>query len=114
MELAANKSLEAAVYLSAIPAGTGKSASLAAFAAALMDNPAYANTGMLITVNRIAEARDMAEALSSHRDKLCIYTSDAEANALGSHADAKAAQVCISTQAALKLTLKALDRKSVV
>ena len=48
LERAANGKLEPALYLSAIPAGTGKSRSLQAFAATLMDDPNYAETGMLI------------------------------------------------------------------
>ena len=75
-----------------------------------MDNPIYADTGMLITVNRITEAEDMAKALGQHRAKLCVITSDAATNALGAHETADKAQVVISTQAALKLTLKALGR----
>jgi hypothetical protein len=82
--------------------------SIAAFASALMDSRAYADTGMLITVNRIAEAKDMAEALRGYCDRLCVYTSDPAVNKLGHHTHAAAAQVCVSTQAALKLTLKAL------
>jgi hypothetical protein len=108
LERAADNTLDEAVYVSPIPAGTGKSCSIAAFAFALMDSGAYADTGMLITVNRIAEAKDMAEALRGYRDRLCVHTSDPAVNELGHHTHAAAAQVCVSTQAALKLTLKAL------
>ena len=110
LERAANGELDKAVYLSAIPAGTGKSTSLLAFAAALMDNPAHADTGALITVNRIAEARDTAQALADmgYSDKVCVYTSEPTVNELGRHSSAHSAQVCVSTQAALKQTLKAL------
>src|ERR1700733_12418369 len=76
LERAADGKLEREVYLSAIPAGTGKSTALAAFAAALTDNPAYANVGMLVPVNRKNEARDMATALRARRDRLCVIMSD--------------------------------------
>ena len=109
LERAAHRSLGQAVYLSAIPAGCGKSASLAAFARALMNDPAYAGTGILITCNRVAEVRDMAEALAPHRDKLCIIVGKANpvVLAMGGHETADQAQCVISTQAALKESLKA-------
>lgn len=106
--MAANKDLDQAVYVSAIPAGTGKSASIAAFARALMDSPAHAGTGVLITCNRVAEVEDMAKALASHRDKLCIIVGRANTKvlAMGDHETANQAQVVIATQAALKESLK--------
>jgi hypothetical protein len=76
LERAANGALPTALYVSAIPAGTGKSQSVAAFARALMASPDHAGVGMLVLVNRIAEAADMATASQDYRDKLCIYTSD--------------------------------------
>jgi len=109
MERAADGCLPDALYLSAIPAGTGKSTSLALFARTLLDSPAYATTGMVIFVNRIAEARAMGEAIGpEYRDRLCLVTSDAAVNDLGGHDVAGDAQVVICTQARLKLTLKAL------
>jgi hypothetical protein len=109
LERAANGDLTPALYLSAIPAGTGKSTAIAAFAATLMDNPAYADVGVLIMVNRVTEAQDMAKALSPYGNRLCVYTADDDVRALGDHAEADGAQVCVSTQAALKATIKALD-----
>ena len=109
LERAANGALPTALYVSAIPAGTGKSQSLAAFARALMASPDHAGSGMLILVNRIAEAADMAMALQDYRHKMCIYTSDPPTNALGAHDTANDAQVCVATQAALKATLKGLQ-----
>lgn len=109
LECAADKSLDPrALYVSAIPAGTGKSASLAAFAKALMDAPHYARTGMLITCNRVSEVRDMAAALADHRGKLCIMVGKAnlEVLAMGDHQEADQAQVVIATQAAIKETLR--------
>ena len=105
LERAANGKLEPALYLSAIPAGTGKSRSLQAFAATLMDDPNYAETGMLITVNRLNEAEDMARELGAYRSKLCVITSHDDINGLGEHQMADTAQLCICTQAALKRTL---------
>ena len=43
-----------------------------------------------------------------YSDKLCVYTSEPTVNELGRHSSAHSAQVCVSTQAALKQTLKAL------
>jgi hypothetical protein len=109
---AASDGLSNALYVSPIPAGTGKSQSIAAFARALASSPAHSAAGMLILVNRIAEAQDMAEALVDHADRLCIYTSDANVNALGHHTEANDAQICIATQAALKTTLKTRSGQS--
>ena len=109
LERAADKSLDPrALYISAIPAGTGKSASLAAFAKALMDAPHYARTGMIITCNRVSEVRDMAKALAAHRGKLCIIVGKAnvEVLAMGDHHEADKAQVVIATQAAIKETMR--------
>lgn len=108
LEKAADGSLDCAVYVSAIPAGTGKTASIAAFAMALMSTPAHAGTGMVITCNRVSEVRDMAEALAAHRDKLCVIVGKGNPDvlAMGAHEEAEGAQVVISTQASLKETLK--------
>jgi len=109
LERAADKALNPhALYVSAIPAGTGKSASLVAFAKALMDAPHYARTGMVITCNRVSEVRDIAKALSAYRSKLCIIVGKAnvEVLAMGDRQAADGAQVVISTQAALKETLR--------
>jgi uridylate kinase len=85
LERAARGDLEEALYLSPIPVGTGKTTALISFAETLMDSPEQEDVGMLITVNRIAEARDVAAKLSLHRSKLCVITSDAATNALGDH-----------------------------
>lgn len=110
LESATNQSVEKAVYVSAIPAGTGKSASLASFAAALCDSPGCGGAGMLILCNRVTEVHDMAEALQPHRGKLCVIVGrDNTAElAMGDHAEADQAQIVISTQAALKETLRAV------
>ena len=111
LERAADDKLSPAVYLSAIPAGTGKSTSLAAFANALMADPSRADVGMLITCNRVSEVADMARDLQRHRDKLCVVVSadhrdGTETLALADHQEAATAQVVVSTQAALKASLK--------
>ena len=85
LERAARGDLDEALYLSPIPVGTGKTTALVSFAETLMDSPEQEDVGMLITVNRIAEARDVAAKLSLHRSKLCVITSDAATNALGDH-----------------------------
>ena len=109
LAMAADGRLADALYLSAIPAGTGKSTGLATFAQTLMDDPSRADQGMVIFVNRIAEAEDMANLIGpGYRDRLCVITSDGAVNALGVHETADKAQVCIATQAALRLTLRAL------
>ena len=108
LESAANRGLQPAAYVSAIPAGTGKSASLAAFARALMTSPHYAGTGMVIACNRVTEVRDMAAALATHRDKLHIIVGRANTDvlAMGAHTEANQAQCVITTQAALKGTMR--------
>lgn len=108
LELAANNALPTALHVSAIPAGTGKTQGLASFAQALVSCPAHSGTGMLILVNRVDEAKDMAEVLSAHSDRLCVYTGTPSVSALGQHEVANEAQICVSTQAALKLSLKSL------
>ena len=65
LERAAHGDLAPALYLSAIPAGTGKSASLASFASALVDSPAYAGVGILIAVNRRTESVKMYRVWAS-------------------------------------------------
>jgi hypothetical protein len=108
LEQAANGQLDPALYLSAIPAGTGKSTSTAMFAQTLMDSPNHGDVGMVIFVNRITEAEDMAKMIGpQYRDRLSVLTSDTAVSALGGHADANDAQVCFATQEALKRTLKA-------
>ena len=109
LERAADKALNIrALYVSAIPAGNGKSASLVAFAKALMTTPHYARTGMVIACNRVNEVRDIAKALSAYRSKLCIIVGKANTDvlALGDHQAADQAQVVVTTQAALKETLR--------
>lgn len=49
LEDAADGVLDRAVFVSAIPAGTGKTATIAQFAQALMGAPERSNVGMLIT-----------------------------------------------------------------
>jgi hypothetical protein len=109
LERAANDDLSPAVYVSAIPAGTGKSASLAAFASALMDSPAHRDVGMLILCNRVSEVGDMAGSLMGYRDRLCVVAArqNAAALALGGQTDPDRAQLVVSTQAALRQTLRA-------
>lgn len=97
------------VYLSAIPAGTGKSSSLAAYAAALCASSAHAAVGMLILCSRVAEVRDMAAALQPCRDRLhviCDERKNPEVVALGGVERANAAQIVVATQAALKASLR--------
>lgn len=108
LESAANGGLEPAAYVAAIPAGCGKTASLAAFAAALMNSPHYTRTGMVIACNRVTEVRDMAVALAAYRDKLHIIVgqTNAEVLAMGAHTEAGQAQCVITTQAALKATMR--------
>lgn len=107
LELAANGELDRrTVYLSAIPAGTGKTTSIQAFAAALVMDPAYAHVGMVVAVNRTQEVKDMARALEAHRNRLCVICSDLDGRAAGAHLEADGAQIVVTTQAALKETLR--------
>ena len=108
LEGAAHGNLRTALHVSTIPAGVGKSQAVAAFARALMQSPGHDFEGMLILVNRIAEAEDMAARLAAHRTKVCIFTSRPDVNDMGDHMVADHAQVCITTQAALKVTFREL------
>lgn len=110
-ERAAEGTLNLAVYLSAIPAGTGKSVAVASFARAVARSADHDGVGVLILVNRLSEARDMAGAdgLECVRDKLCLVTgksSAAEMQPLGDHLEADTAQIVVTTHAALKETLR--------
>jgi hypothetical protein len=108
LEAAADGRLSRHAHVSAIPPGTGKSVSVQTFAATLCDAPDRTDVGMLVLVNRINEARDMAEALAHYRDRLCILTSDFRVNSMGDHAVADKAQVLVTTQERLRRTLKSL------
>ncbi len=119
LERAASGSIEHAVYLSAIPAGAGKSASLTAFAEALMDSPRHDHVGMLIACNRVQEVYDFAKALQGYRGRVCVIVGrdratieDADdgvsrdVRLMGAHQQADEAQLVLTTQAALKEALK--------
>eukprot|EP01037_Dinobryon_pediforme_P005769 gene5768-5832_t len=108
LQATAEGRVETAVYLSAIPAGTGKSASLAAFAAALCASPDHAHVGMLILCNRVTEVADMATALGEHRGRLRVICGDDHSDvlALGDHTTADDAQVVVATQASLRASLR--------
>ena len=108
LERAARGQLAPAVYVSAIPAGTGKSSGIAAFAQALVSDPAWDETGVLITCNRITEVKDMAGKLCAHRHKLRVIVGEdyPQVRAMGGLMDAADAQVVISTHEALRRTLR--------
>jgi hypothetical protein len=108
LEAAADGRLSRHAHVSAIPPGTGKSVSIQTFAATLCDAPDRTDVGMLVLVNRINEAGDMAEALAHYRDRLCVLTSDLRVNAMGDHAMADKAQVLVTTQERLRRTLKSI------
>lgn len=108
LEMAAHNALETALYISAIPAGTGKTASILEFTKALLNDPAHENKGVLIAVNRVEEVRYIAKELAVHRGKLCVIVGRTHTDVLemAGHADAGRAQVVVTTQAALKETLR--------
>lgn len=108
LEKAADGRLEPAVYVSAIPAGTGKTTAIVEFAKALMDDPQRASVGMMVTCSRIEEVKGVADKLSKWHDRLCVIVGqdNPEVLAMGDHEAANAAQVVICTQEALKRTLK--------
>lgn len=105
LESAARGHLANAVYVSAIPAGTGKSTSLQAFAGALCSTPSFGHVGMLIACHRVDEVEAMALALQPHRDRLCVIVGakNVATLAMGDHSDADGAQIVITTQASLRL-----------
>ena len=108
LQATAEGRVKTAVYLSAIPAGTGKSASLAAFAAALCASAEHAHVGMLVLCHRVEEVEDMAKALGCHRGSLQVICGDKHPDvlALGDHTTADDAQLVIATQASLRASLK--------
>lgn len=110
LERAANGSLEPAVYLSAIPAGTGKTTTIIEFAKALMGDPTRASVGMLVTCNRVEEVEALAGKLGAWRDWLCVIVGEKhdKVRAMGDHETAQDAQVVVCTQAAIKQSLKSL------
>ena len=109
LELASQSALPNALYLSAIPAGCGKTSSLAVFARTLMDSPDRRDVGMVVFVNRNTEVEDMAKQIGeAYRDRMCLITSRHDVRSLGALETATEAQVCVSTQAALRRTLKEL------
>lgn len=109
LEAAAEGRVARAVHLSAIPPGTGKSASLRAFAAALCTSDAHRDVGMIILCSRVSEVRDMAQALQDHRDRLhvvCDAGKNPEVIGMGDHTSPDGAQVIVATQAGLKASLR--------
>ena len=69
LEAMANGKLSSPMaYVSAMPAGVGKSTALTSFAEALCRNPDYADVGMVIFCNQLAEVSQMAEALKGLKD----------------------------------------------
>ncbi len=109
LEAAADGRLSRHAHVSAIPPGTGKSVSILTFASTLCESPDHDDVGMLILVNRIAEAQDMAEALVRHRNHLCVLTSDWKVNLLGDYDTADKAQLLVTTQERMRRALKSLD-----
>jgi len=108
-ERAADGCLKLAVYLSAIPPGTGKSVAVAAIARAIARSADHDGVGVLIAVNRLSEARDMADALKDQKAKLCLIVgrnSAPEMQPLGGHLEPGLAQIVLTTQSALKETLR--------
>jgi hypothetical protein len=63
---------------------------------------------MVICVNRVTEVHDMATALAAFRDKICVIVGadNLVELAMGAQTEADKAQVVITTQAALKASLK--------
>ena len=113
VEMLASKSViteaDRVLYLSAIPAGTGKTVAVAAITRAIASSAAHEDVGVLIAVNRITEAVEMAETLGSHKAKLCVVSGRKSAPQfakLQGHTSANGAQVVITTQAALKEILR--------
>jgi hypothetical protein len=116
LALAADGALrERKAFVSSIPPGTGKSLSIATFTNVLLEDRAYDHCGVLILVSRIAEAITMAEQLKVHRARLCVSTSDAEANDMGDidKKDVRTAQVVVTTQEAIRRAIRWAKRDRV-
>lgn len=97
LEAMATGTCEQKVLLSSLDPGTGKTQTVAHFAGALVRDPAFRETGMVVCVGRITEAVALAHDLNLPSGALAILTSDPTANALGA-ADPDSAQVLITTQ----------------
>ena len=104
-EKAANGYLSRSVYVSAIPAGTGKSVAVAALASAVVGSARHRHVGVLVAVNRLSEIRDMADALIGIHPSLWIevgLAARSELQPMGGAADADSAQVIITTHESLR------------
>lgn len=103
--------LKPAVYVSALPPGTGKSSAVQSFARALCANPLYATRGLVIAVQRLDEVADMAEQLEAIRDRMAIVVGVRKQNEvvklLGDLSDTpENAQVIVTTQSSLRNSLQ--------
>lgn len=97
------------LYLSAIPAGTGKTVAVAAITRAIASSSPHEGVGIMIAVNRVTEVEDMADALKAHKANLYIASGRRNSTKLlelCGHTKADEAQIVITTQSALKETLR--------
>lgn len=104
-ERAAHGDLSRSVYVSAIPAGTGKSVAVAAISTAIVGSERHRHVAVLIAVNRLSELCDMADALIGIHSSLWIevgLASRTELQPMGGAADADTAQVILTTHESLR------------
>jgi hypothetical protein len=106
LEAAANGTLSRQVHISTLPCGTGKSQSIIAFARTMLNDGTRKGAGMLLLINRLEDIRDVATYLAAHRHQIMVDTSDAYTNTFGGCQAADQAQLVITTQEALKRTLR--------
>jgi hypothetical protein len=85
------------VYLSSLDPGVGKSRTVATFIDTLLESTEHQHVGVLLCVYRLTEIERMVDEIGIPREMLCVRTSDARLNALGS-ATPDEARVLITTQ----------------
>ena len=100
----ANGTADPVVYLASLDPGFGKSSAIVAAAVAMSTMPRYSDTGVLIAVGRLDEARSLIAEMKAWGNDLPVAarTSDGVTNDL-STCDPDAAQILVVSQQALEL-----------
>jgi hypothetical protein len=108
LEAMANGAAEPRFFLSSLDPGVGKSQTLIRFVDTLLASPLHEHVGVLLCVSRLSEVRRMVFDSAIPSDMLCVCTSDAELNKLGT-AEMDAARVVITTQQMVERRLAERD-----
>lgn len=102
-QLVLDPQAEAALYLSALDPGVGKTSAVVAYLTALLRSEGLRHVGVLVTLSRLSEIRRIVEALNEAGGTVAVRTSDEALNALSTVEDPSEAQVLIITQQRLEL-----------